>query len=81
MKTIPGISSVFSYMVYPTGEVLFRKFPCFCDDCSHMRFEDCPHKGISGSPVVVVKTGQNIKKNDIDSDQDYKVYVIYCGEI
>ena len=70
MKTLTGINSVFCYIVLPSGEVLFRKFPCFCEDCSNMQFKSCKFSSISGVPVVVVKEGENIRKDVISDDSD-----------
>ena len=63
MATVTGINSCFTYIVTPLGEVLFRKFPCFCPKCFNMEFENCEHKSTVGKVRVVVKAGQNIRKN------------------
>lgn len=62
MKTLTGINSVFSYIVSPEGEVLFRKFPCFCESCYKMDFKNCKHKDLVGTVRVVVSAGENIRK-------------------
>ena len=61
VKTLSGISRMFCYIVLPDGEVMFRKFPCFCVICSAKRFKFCQYTSLSGVPVVVVKKGQNIR--------------------
>lgn len=62
MKTLTGINSVFSYMVAPSGEVWFRKFPCFCEKCYNMDFENCKHKDLVGRSRSVVSSGEDIRK-------------------
>ena len=63
MKTLTGINSVFTYMVAPNGEVLLRKFPCFCENCYNMDFHNCKHKDLFGKARVVVAAGENIRKD------------------
>ena len=57
-----GINSVFQYIVSPKGEVLFRKFPCFCEHCYEMDFFNCSQKHIVGCVRVVVEAGKDIRK-------------------
>jgi hypothetical protein len=56
-KTLNGINSVFQYICKPSGEVLWRRLPCFCSSCSDLKWEDCKCKGIVGSLKVVIKPG------------------------
>ena len=70
VKTLNGINKMFCYIVYPSGEVLFRKFPCFCDDCCNMNFKSCKFKALCGLPKVVVKSGQVIRKSIIPDDSE-----------
>ena len=56
-KTLDGIKSVFQYICKTSGEVLWRKLPCFCVVCSDMRWEDCPNVDIVEKLKVVVKAG------------------------
>ena len=65
VKTLHGISRLFCYMVRPDGEVLFRKFPCFCPACSALDFKSCLHTHLSGVPWTVVKSEENIRKLDL----------------
>ena len=57
-KTLNGINSVFQYICKPTGEVLWRKLPCFCSNCSNLQWEKCKCKDIVGSLKVVLKAGE-----------------------
>ena len=63
MKTVTGINSVFQYIVSPQGQVLFRKFPCFCSACYDMDFVNCSQKHIVGRVRVAVEAGKNIRKS------------------
>ena len=63
MKTLTGINSVFSYMVAANGEVMFRKFPCFCENCYAMDYHSCKYNDLVGKPRVVVAAGENIRKD------------------
>ena len=62
VRTLTGINSVFTYIVAPNGEVLFRKFPCFCDECYNMNFNDCKYEDLVGKARIVVTAGENIRK-------------------
>ena len=69
ITTLSGINRIFCYIVTPNGEVKFRKFPCFCDDCASSKVEDCNFTDLSGVPEIVVKPGQNIR-NYMSDDSD-----------
>ena len=56
-KTLNGIKSVFQYICKSTGQVLWRKLPCFCEDCSNMMWEKCPNSEVVGNLKEVVKAG------------------------
>ena len=56
-KTLSGISSMFQYICRSDGEVLWRKFPCFCEKCSNLEWKDCLNKGVVGKVKVVIKEG------------------------
>jgi hypothetical protein len=56
-KTLNGIKSVFQYICKSSGEVLWRKLPCFCEFCSNRMWESCPNSEIVGKLKVVVKPG------------------------
>jgi hypothetical protein len=43
-----GINSVYQYICKPSGEVMWRKFPCFCPECSFLEWEKCPNKKLVG---------------------------------
>ena len=56
-KTLNGIKSVFQYICKSSGEVLWRKLPCFCELCCEQKWESCPNSEIVGKVKVVVKAG------------------------
>ena len=58
-KTLNGIKSVFQYICKSSGEVLWRKLPCFCAYCSDMKWESCPNSNIVGNLKIVVKSGED----------------------
>ena len=58
-KTLSGIKSVFQYICKSSGEVLWRKLPCFCAVCSDLKWENCPNSNIVGKLKVVVKPGED----------------------
>ena len=62
VKTVTGINSIFQYIVSPQGQVMFRKFPCFCQACYGMDFDNCTQKQIVGRVRVAVEAGKNIRK-------------------
>ena len=63
MKTLTGINSAFTYIVSPEGEVMFRKFPCFCENCYNRDVHNCKHADLVGKVRVVVSAGENIRKD------------------
>lgn len=64
VKTLTGINSVFQYIVFPSGKVMFRKFPCFCPNCYKMDFLNCSQTDIVGKVRTVVEAGEDIRKNN-----------------
>ena len=56
-KTLVGIKSVFQYICKETGEVLWRKLPCFCENCSNLEWEKCSNTDVVGKLKVVIKPG------------------------
>ena len=62
VKTLTGINSVFQYIVFPSGKVMFRKFPCFCPSCYKMDFLNCSQADIVGKVRTVVEAGEDIRK-------------------
>ena len=64
VKTLAGINSAFQYIVFPSGKVMFRKFPCFCPSCYKMDFANCSQKDIVGKVRTVVEAGENIRKDE-----------------
>ena len=69
ITTLLGINRIFCYIVTPNGEVQFRKFPCFCDNCAKLNMKDCEFTELAGVPEIVVRPGQNIRKNaNVESD-------------
>ena len=56
-KTLTGIKSVFQYICKSSGEVSWRKLPCFCTQCSNLRWDECLNKDLVGQLKVVVKPG------------------------
>ena len=55
-KTLNGINSVFQYICKPSGEVMWRKLPCFCSSCSDMLWENCKCRKIVGSLKIVIQS-------------------------
>ena len=56
-KTLNEINSVFQYIWKPSGEVLWRKLPCFCSSCSNLQWEHCKCKDTVGEVKIVIKAG------------------------
>ena len=56
-KTLSGIKSVFQYICKSSGEVMWRKLPCFCQLCSNRMWESCRNSDVVGKLKVVVKSG------------------------
>ena len=52
-KTFAGISTKFEILCKPTGEVSWRRFPCFCDMCINMRWDECQNFDIVGKLVII----------------------------
>ena len=70
VKTLSGISTKFCYIVHPSGEAFFRKFPCLCADCLEFQFSQCKFRDLNGIPYLVVKLGENIRKQRELMDSD-----------
>ena len=70
IRTVTGINRVFCYIVSQTGQVIFKKFPCFCENCSSLNYKDCKFTRLSGNPEVVVREGENIKNNKDSEDSE-----------
>ena len=62
VKTVVGIKKVFQIIIKKDGEVLFRKYPCFCPDCCNMKWDECKHAGLVGKVKKVVEAGQDLTK-------------------
>ena len=56
-KTLNGINSMFQYICKSSGEVVWRKLPCFCDQCSKLDWNNCLNRDIVGKLKIVVKEG------------------------
>ena len=56
-RTLNGINSLFQYICKPSGEVLWRKLPCFCNHCNLLQWEMCKNKNIVGAVKIVIKEG------------------------
>ena len=52
-KPFAGISTKFEILCKPTGEVSWRRFPCFCDMCIHMRWDERQNVKIVGKLKIV----------------------------
>ena len=62
VKTVTGIKSVFQIIIKIDGEVLFRKYPCFCTDCCNMKWDECRNYALVGKVKKVVEAGQDLTK-------------------
>ena len=47
-KTIEGITRKYQYMILPNEDILWRRYPCFCDNCRNLNFELCQFNYICG---------------------------------
>ena len=68
VKTLTGISNIFTYIVSPLGEVMFRKFPSFCINCSNMAMINCTQKDMVGGKVRVVVEADEVIRKDLDNN-------------
>ena len=48
-----GISIKFEILCKPTGEVSWRRFPCFCDMCINTRWDECQNVEIVGKLKII----------------------------
>ena len=58
-KTLNGIKSVYQYICRSSGEVMWRKLPCFCTKCSSTDWESCPNTDTVGKLKVVINPGDD----------------------
>jgi hypothetical protein len=47
-------------VIRPEGEVLWRKYPCFCEKCQQLDWVECLNKDLVGEMKVVVGSGEDI---------------------
>ena len=57
VKTFAGISTKFEILCKPNGEVSWRRFPCFCDMCVHMRWDECQNVKLVGKLEIIRAAG------------------------
>ena len=58
--TLAEITSMYHYVCKPSGEVLWRRYPCCCPACMGQRWNECLVPELVGMMEIVVPEGKSL---------------------